>query len=307
MEITDLMEGSKRFLFCTVHGLKDFFTGMLSVINIIRAQEPRCDDDQRTSRLSESSSVKNKFLQCVVFGFCFWVSNLIFNTIVLDFIIAFLVKWFGENANVWLLTRILCLIFYFLWIFPLFFLSKLLCFLWYQDIADSIFVSSNIKKNTDLSISMTLADQFKSFVLQTIYCVQGYIVFLLPLPTTIQYIWYICHLALLSSLYAFEYKWVHMGMRLHRRLLTIDKKWPYYLGFGLPLALMTTVFTSFIDSMIVFATLFPVYVVSSANTPDNQSPAFFPIHTFKFSDFASDVVISFIWKVLPAGFTFFIR
>lgn len=98
-----------------------------------------------------------------------------------------------------------------------------------------------------------------------------------------------------------------MRMRLHRRLLTIDKKWPYYLGFGLPLALMTTVFTSFIDSMIVFATLFPVYVVSSANTPDNQSPAFFPIHTFKFSDFASDVVISFIWKVLPAGFTFFIR
>lgn len=303
----EFFEIGKGILLCAVYGLKDCIVGMCKLFNLINAQEPIRESTQRISRHTNGSSVKNKFIHCSIFGLCFWISSFIFNALIINRIIALLAKWFGQN-NVWLLNQILHLIFFNCWIMPMFFLSKLLNFLWYQDIADIIFISANIKKNIDYKISISLADQCKSFFLQTVYCVQGYLVYLLPLPAILQNFWYLCHLALLSSLYAFEYKWVHMGMLLHRRILSIDRKWPYYLGFGFPLAIITMAFSSFIDSMIVFATLFPIYIISSANILDEQSPlASFPLHTFKFADFASDMIISFFWNVLPAGFTLFRR
>lgn len=303
----EIFEISKGILICTVYGLKDCVVGMCKLINVINAQEPVHENVQRIPRHTHGSTVKNKIISCIIFGVCFWISSFLFNALLLGCIISWLAKFFGQE-DVWLLHQILRFVFFSFWILPMFFLSKLLNFLWYQDIADIIFASANIKKNIDYKISISLADQFKTFVLQTIYCVQGYVVYLLPLPTVLQNFWYLCHLALLSSLYAFEYKWVHTGMLLHRRLLTIDKKWPYYLGFGFPLAIITMAFESFIDSMIAFATLFPIYIISSAYILDEQSPlATFPLHTFKFADFASDVIISFLWNVLPAGFTFLVR
>lgn len=304
----EIFEIGKGILLCAVCGLKDCIVGMCKLINLINAQEPVRENAQRITRHTNDSSAKSKVIHCVVFGVCFWISNFIFNALIIKSIIAKLAEWLIGQADDWLLNKILYFIFFNCWILPMLFFSKLLNFLWYQDIADIIFARANIKKTIDHKISVSAADQLKSFLLQTVYCVQGYLVYLLPLPAVLQHFYYLCHLALLSSLYAFEYKWVQMGMLLNRRLLNIDRKWPYYLGFGFPLAIITMAFPSFIDSMIVFATLFPIYIISSANILDDQSPlASVPLHTFKFADFVSDMILSFVWNVITAGFTFFLR
>ena len=74
------------------------------------------------------------------------------------------------------------------------------------------------------------------------------------------------HLAILYSLYSFEYKWIYQGgpaaehtlaitcmlvmqcmnpphlntgMRVEKRVSMIQKNWSYFFGFGLPLSLLT--------------------------------------------------------------------
>ena len=86
------------------------------------------------------------------------------------------------------------------------------------------------------------------------------------------------HMAMLYALYSFEYKWIYqgishslvprpipcymgigLGMKLgkpchtsgstmlslgwiiHQRVNFVEKNWPYFLGFGLPLAILTSI------------------------------------------------------------------
>lgn len=300
------MEIVKHFfgLFC--RGIKEFLWGICLLPNFLIPQK-ETDSSQQQQSVQRLSSRKDSpqgsasyiLLQCVIFGVLFWFSNFIYTDYILNILFVRFVAYMEEDLNsvVWLQNILYC-VFFLSWVFPLLLLSKILNFFWYQDIADLTFKKSGIRKSANINLSEFYADQIKSFILQVLYCVQGFIVYLLPLPLLIQNSWYIFHLSLLSSLYAFEYKWVYIGWPLQRRLSTIDKKWPYFLGFGLPIALVSTCIASFINSMILFAILFPICVISSTVIFDSQSPTFSrPFHSFKVADFFSDAVVSFCLKI----------
>lgn len=65
------------------------------------------------------------------------------------------------------------------------------------------------------------------------------------------------HLCLLYSLYSFEYRWFNEGWELPKRLTHIENHWPYFFGFGLPLAILT----SLPSSTLVRYTIFNIYKV----------------------------------------------
>lgn len=73
----------------------------------------------------------------------------------------------------------------------------------------------------------------------TFFYLQSMVVSFLPF----NYFGIICkiHLSLLYSLYAFEYKWYNMGWELHKRLTYIEYNWPYFLGFGTLMTILTQV------------------------------------------------------------------
>ena len=78
------------------------------------------------------------------------------------------------------------------------------------------------------------------------------------------------HMAMLYALYSFEYKWIYQGelwmysilfscygdsivtvthsagVLIHNRVNYVEKNWPYFLGFGLPLAILTAIPSSLV-------------------------------------------------------------
>lgn len=106
-----------------------------------------------------------------------------------------------------------------------------------QDIADSAYKFRKGQPQFSFSFSVLIADTLFSLLVQTLFLIQSMVVNLLPF----NYVSVICnlHLCLLYSLYSFEYKWCNMGWELHKRLTYIESNWPYFLGFGTILTILT--------------------------------------------------------------------
>jgi len=93
-------------------------------------------------------------------------------------------------------------------------------------------------------VSKLIADTFFSILVQALFLGQGMLVSQIPLPP-LGDILALIHMCLLYALYAFEYKWYNMGWELHKRLTFIEGNWPYFLGFGMPLAVLTQLASSY--------------------------------------------------------------
>ena len=101
------------------------------------------------------------------------------------------------------------------------------------------FRSSQGRPLVNLSISVMIADTVFSIVVEVIFLCQGKVCSMVPIKILGAGL-NLLHQCLLHSLYSFEYKWFSQGIELHKRLYYVETHWPYFLGFGLPLAVITS-------------------------------------------------------------------
>merc|ERR1711953_1213132 len=110
----------------------------------------------------------------------------------------------------------------------------------------------------NLSISVMIADTVFSIVVETIFLVRGKVFSLVSIKILGAAL-NLVHQCLLHSLYCFEYKWFSQGIELHRRLDYIETNWPYFLGFGLPLAVITSLPESQVSKTILYLLFFFIF------------------------------------------------
>jgi len=200
---------------------------------------------------------------CTLNGVLFWVSVLLFNHLLLPCLQIVLATIFGyDSSTTWFWLKY-CLEWTFetLWVLPLFILSRIVNALWFQDISNLAYRYSVGRPKGIGSISTFVADNLFSFIIQILFLIQACLAGLVPLYGVADLL-YIFHMCLLYSLYSFEYKWIQMGWKLHQRLAFLENNWPYFLGFGLPLTLLTWWPGDLIISGFLFSVFFPIFIIS---------------------------------------------
>lgn len=194
------------------------------------------------------------------------MSIILFEQILLPTLKFILTFCYGDNSQdlntIWgWLQSILSIIFGMMWVLPIFLLSKIVSSLWFADIANEAYKVRKGKPSLIPNISKLVADFLFNLVVQALFLVQSMLVNLLPFPYVGETLCFI-HMCLLYSLYSFEYKWFNMGWELHRRLSYIEINWPYFMGFGVPLTVLTNMSSSIIVSSCIFSIFFPLFILS---------------------------------------------
>eukprot|EP00058_Branchiostoma_floridae_P013546 XP_002599034.1 hypothetical protein BRAFLDRAFT_104270 [Branchiostoma floridae] len=215
----------------------------------------------------------------------FWLSILIFWEAVLPALRFVTENIFGGSPThglVWTwITFFLSAIIYPLWIVPLFLLSKVVNSLWFQDIADAAYRKSHGRPvyARKISLGKMIADLLFSVLMQSLFLIQTEAVKLIPIAGVGQAASFV-HLSLLCSLYSFEYKWFNMGWEVQKRVTYVENNWLYFLGFGLPLALLTSLPSSFLISGCVFSILFPLFIIGGNEAKPPMQQFSYPLRLF---------------------------
>jgi len=265
---------------------------------IERREKERLRDGSgsRGVKKAEPNIIERTLKCCLLNGGVFAVSIFLFDNIFLPLIrsILFIVLAGSQDRadSVWGYTQpILSIAFSTLWVLPFFLLSKIVNAIWFQDIADLAFRSSQGRPLVNLSISVMIADTVFSIVVEIIFLLQGKVFALLPIKILGAAL-NLVHQCLLHSLYSFEYKWFSQGIELHRRLNLVEINWPYFLGFGLPLAVITNMPESQVMAGCVFSVVFPLFIVSGNQAMIEPSPGVPPINIFNPTITISNAIFS---------------
>ncbi|XP_055943133.1 etoposide-induced protein 2.4 homolog [Argiope bruennichi] len=298
------MEFLKTVLILTLHGMRDCFNGVLASIKFCsKTQNSRRVREEVRSSSDEPKTMSSVLIQCGVFGFLVWLPIYLFRNVLMNCIYEYFCSYLSEDdlGSITFLPAVLSWIFFFFWTFPLFIINRFLNLSWDQQVADITSEKAGIKKKDIFGVTGSWSDQVTSIGVQVLYMIQCIMIQYLPFSSIIRYVASTFLLSLLYSMYAFEYKWCLKGWSLQKRIHFIETKWPYFVGFGLPLAVATAYVESYslMDSTCLFSVLFPFCVVGSTITFDSKLKDFrSPFRVFKFAACITDFVYYHICKWL---------
>lgn len=122
--------------------------------------------------LRKKSNVAFRVFQCCALnGGLFLLSILFFYNLLLPFLKMVITHF--TDPGIWTyINSILSWIFSCIWVVPLFLLSKIFNFFWFQDIADATYEFRRGKRTLIPSISLLLADVVFSIIIQTLFMLQ---------------------------------------------------------------------------------------------------------------------------------------
>lgn len=63
--------------------------------------------------------------------------------------------------------------------------------------------------------------------------------------------------------FSFEYFWMSNGVPLIRRIDRLERRWPFFLGFGSPLTALTLYSDNTLVQGCIFGALFPLFIIAS--------------------------------------------
>lgn len=282
-----------RLFFC---GLFDCLRHLLSVVQLDRYVAARVD--KRTEKkerllLTQAKTLRrqvriwlnrHKVLKCIFW--CSTLSILIYTSIFAFYslilpclksailrLTAFMPQVSDEFSQVWHRVEVvLSTTFNLLWLLPLFIVSKIVCSLWFGEVAENCYFITYGKAATPAKISTFIADLLFSVLVQLIFLIQCSIVAQFPVKG-MNIVLEVLHCSLIHSWYAFEYKWLNFGWDIRKRLIQLHTFWPYYVGFGLPMHLVTTQLVLWLSdykqgilSGCLFSTAFPLLIIAAISS-----------------------------------------
>lgn len=262
------MENLRVIIVCFKDGICD---SIVLAINVITSVVKQWRHPQYTNFHNLQNLLK-RIRQCCFLSGLLMLSLLMFNYILLELLYLTVTFIFGSQdsaGSTWsYLEPTLSILFKTLWVVPLILLSRAITVLWFQDIADNSFKG---RQQPFRSISQLIADTLFGIFIQFLFLIQANLSYLLCPIESIGQIISILQYSLLYSLYSFEYKWFSMGWELHRRLYYIERMWPYFSGFGLPLALATHMMPNYFSQTALFSLLFPLFILTANEAGETRT------------------------------------
>ncbi|CAM9182061.1 unnamed protein product [Phaeothamnion confervicola] len=139
------------------------------------------------------------------------------------------------------------------WIVPLYCISLLMNTIWYGKISNAAYELRHRTK-ADLGIAVAIKENIYRALLVFFFIAETSAAYLfVPLAGPAVSLVLVCWI---NALYSFECAWAMQGMDLERRLAFIELRWPYFLGFGTPVALASSFWSTFVG-LAVFSLCFP--------------------------------------------------
>ncbi|KAI9205879.1 etoposide-induced protein 2.4-domain-containing protein [Polychytrium aggregatum] len=168
---------------------------------------------------------------------------------------------------------VLMTIYHIFLLYPIYLVSFVLSTFWYQEIANRSFrlqvgTPRPMAKTYESLLKMVAGEVYHA-ILILIVSIQTSLVYNL-IPVLGPSLSFVCS-AWMFSFFSFEYKWIYQGWPLEKRIDYLEKRWAYFLGFGLPGAAATFFFPT-MTSQGVFAIIFPLYIIM-ANTATPLPPS----------------------------------